>query len=40
MEIAAEMGDKGAMLYMAHAYETGQRLGPNRSTDYKKSIDW
>ncbi|CCD65314.1 Eukaryotic elongation factor 2 kinase [Caenorhabditis elegans] len=40
MEIAAEMGDKGAMLYMAHAYETGQHLGPNRRTDYKKSIDW
>ncbi|CAI2349548.1 unnamed protein product [Caenorhabditis sp. 36 PRJEB53466] len=40
MEIAAEMGDKGAMLYMAHAYETGQKLGPNRSTDYTKSIDW
>lgn len=40
MEIAAEMGDKGAMLYMAHAYETGQRLGPNRSTDYKKAIEW
>ncbi|CAB3402088.1 unnamed protein product [Caenorhabditis bovis] len=40
MEIAAEMGDKGAMLYMAHSYETGQRLGPNRSTDYKKAIDW
>uniref|UniRef100_A0A8R1HK00 Alpha-type protein kinase domain-containing protein n=1 Tax=Caenorhabditis japonica TaxID=281687 RepID=A0A8R1HK00_CAEJA len=40
MEIAAEMGDKGAMLYMAHAYETGQNLGPNRSTDYKKAIEW
>ncbi|CAI5446771.1 unnamed protein product [Caenorhabditis angaria] len=40
MEIAAEMGDKGAMLYMAHAYESGRNLGQNRHADYKKSIEW
>ncbi|CAB3410125.1 unnamed protein product [Caenorhabditis bovis] len=40
MESAAEMGDKGAMMFMAKAYETGRRLGKNRGTDYRKAIEW
>jgi len=34
MLMAAEAGDRGAMLYMAHAYETGVGLCIDR---YRKS---
>ena len=35
MLMAAEAGDRSAMLYMARAYETGVGLGENRSAKMK-----
>ncbi|KAL3876114.1 hypothetical protein ACJMK2_033992 [Sinanodonta woodiana] len=37
---AAEAGDRGAMLYMAKAFETGQGLGAKRSVSWEDSVYW
>ncbi|CAD6189189.1 unnamed protein product [Caenorhabditis auriculariae] len=40
METAAEMGDRGAMLFVAKAYETGIGLRTEDHTSYKKAVEW
>jgi elongation factor 2 kinase len=40
MEMAAEAGDRGAMLYLAHAYETGVGLIADRTKSYRDAVDW
>lgn len=40
METAAEMGDRGAMLLIAEAYESGRRMGANAQPSYPKAIEW
>ncbi|ESN94981.1 hypothetical protein HELRODRAFT_139735, partial [Helobdella robusta] len=36
---AAEAGDRGAMLYVAHAFETGEIVG-EKGRSLKKAVDW
>uniref|UniRef100_A0A1I7X4D7 Eukaryotic elongation factor 2 kinase n=1 Tax=Heterorhabditis bacteriophora TaxID=37862 RepID=A0A1I7X4D7_HETBA len=40
METAAEMGDRGAMLFVAESYETGRRMGASGKPSYPDSIKW
>lgn len=40
METAAEMGDRSAMLFVAEAFETGRRMGPNGQPSYPDAIKW
>ncbi|VDO62482.1 unnamed protein product [Haemonchus placei] len=40
MLTAAEMGDRGAMLFVAEAYETGRRMGANGQPSYPDAIKW
>ncbi|XP_033737069.1 eukaryotic elongation factor 2 kinase-like isoform X1 [Pecten maximus] len=37
---AAEAGDRGAMIYMAKAFETGNGLGTKRSISWEDSLSW
>ncbi|XP_061182079.1 eukaryotic elongation factor 2 kinase-like isoform X1 [Saccostrea echinata] len=37
---AAEAGDRGAMVYMARAFETGQGLGTCRSISWEDAVYW
>lgn len=40
METAAEMGDRGAMLFVAEAYESGRRMGTGAQPSYPRAIEW
>jgi elongation factor 2 kinase len=40
MDLAAELGDRAAMLYMAQAYETGQGLDNSRQKSYRLAVYW
>ncbi|PIO74937.1 MHCK/EF2 kinase domain protein [Teladorsagia circumcincta] len=40
MLTAAEMGDRGAMLFVAESYETGRRMGANGQPSYPDAIKW
>ncbi|KAK5966443.1 hypothetical protein GCK32_005360, partial [Trichostrongylus colubriformis] len=40
MLTAAEMGDRGSMLFVAEAYETGRRMGANGQPSYPDAIKW
>ncbi|XP_052262104.1 eukaryotic elongation factor 2 kinase-like isoform X2 [Dreissena polymorpha] len=40
MVLAAEAGDRGAMLYVAKAFETGYLLGKRREVSWEDAIHW
>lgn len=40
MSVAAEAGDRSAMLFLARAYESGENLGPDRKRSHKAAADW
>lgn len=40
MEMAARAGDRGAMIYLAKAYETGTGLGAKRQCSYIDAVEW
>ncbi|KAK2154375.1 hypothetical protein LSH36_269g00033 [Paralvinella palmiformis] len=40
MIMAAEAGDRSAMVYLARAFETGIGLGGDRSKSYKDAVQW
>jgi elongation factor 2 kinase len=40
MLMAAQAGDRSAMLYMAKAYESGTGLGENRTRSYNEAVAW
>jgi elongation factor 2 kinase len=40
MMVAAEAGDRQAMLFMADAFETGKNLGKDRTKSFKDAVEW
>lgn len=40
MEMAAEAGDRSAMIHMAKAYDTGNGLGTDRNRSWTDAINW
>ncbi|CAI4226342.1 unnamed protein product [Auanema sp. JU1783] len=40
METAAEMGDRGAMLFVAEAFETGRKMGAGAQPSFPNAILW
>ncbi|KAK7111759.1 eukaryotic elongation factor 2 kinase-like isoform X2 [Littorina saxatilis] len=40
MLLAAEAGDRSAMIYMARAFDTGDNLGTHRSRSWEDAIHW
>eukprot|EP00914_Ancora_sagittata_P024081 GHVO01047919.1.p1 GENE.GHVO01047919.1~~GHVO01047919.1.p1 ORF type:complete len:716 (-),score=143.89 GHVO01047919.1:798-2945(-) len=40
MMVAAEAGDRHAMLFMADAFQSGKNLGKDRTRSYKEAVEW
>ena len=40
MQMAAEVGDRSAMIYLAESFETGNGLGSDKTRSFKDSLHW